>query len=126
MAGLTSAGYKCSNDGTYAICTTGPVAVWVLTGDHKRPPQLSLHSSGAAETAAAAVAKALPQALETAHINPRSPIVDWFGQQSAKPTAQTTTGDWQVSWTVESVDTEEPGVHLTLSDTKCKVNCQAE
>jgi hypothetical protein len=68
----------------------------------------------------------LPQALETAHINPRSQIVDWFSQQAAKPTAQTTAGDWQVSWTVESVDSEEPGVHLTLSDTKCKVNCQAE
>jgi hypothetical protein len=123
---LAAAGYKCSNDGTYAICTTGPVAVWVLTGDHKRPPQVSLHSSGSAETATTAVGKALPQALEIAHINPRTQIVDWFSEQSGEPTAQLTAGDWQVSWTVESVDTEEPGVHLTLSDKLCKTNCQAE
>ncbi|GAA1601592.1 hypothetical protein GCM10009789_64760 [Kribbella sancticallisti] len=126
VSGLSGAGYKCSNDGTYAICTTGPVAVWVLTGDHNRPPQVSLHSSGPAETATDAVAKILPQALEIAHINPRTQIVDWFGQQAGQPTAQLSAGDWQVSWTVESADSEEPGVHLTLSDKLCKANCQAE
>jgi hypothetical protein len=126
VAALSGAGYSCSNDGTYAICTTGPVAVWVLTGDHKRPPQVSLHSSGTAESAADAVAKVLPHALEIAHINPRTQIVDWFGQQAGTPTAQLTAGDWQVSWTVESVDSEDPGVHLTLSDKQCKANCQAE
>jgi hypothetical protein len=126
VTNLTAAGYKCSSDGTYAICTTGAVAVWLLTGDHKRPPQVSLHSSGPAETAAAAVGKTLPQALEIAHINPRTQIIDWFAAQSGTPSAQVSAGDWQVSWTVESVDTEEPGVHLTLSDKLCKVNCQAE
>jgi hypothetical protein len=126
VTGLTAAGYKCTADGTYAICTSGPAAVWVLTGDHNRPPVVSLHSSGPAGTATAAVAKVLPQALEIAHVNPRAPIVSWFGEQSGKPTAELIAGDWQVSWTVESVDTEEPGVHLTLVDKLCKTNCQAE
>ena len=125
VAAMAGGGYKCSNDGTYAICSQGQVAVWVLTGDHERPPVVSLHSSGAAETATAAISAALPVALQYAHINPRSEITDWFEQQKTKTTGQTTAGDWQVEWSVE-VDTEEPGAHLSLMDKLCKTNCQAE
>jgi hypothetical protein len=125
VAGLTSAGYKCSRDSTYATCTSGPVAVWVLTGEHKRPPVVSLHSQGPVDTATAAIAKDLPQALELAHVNERAQIVSWFGQQAGKTSAQSTFGDWQVELSAE-VDTDEPGAHLTLMDKLCKTNCQAE
>lgn len=126
VAGLSGAGYKCGADGTYAICTTGTVAVWVLTGPHKRPPVVSLHATGPVATATADIAKQLPQALEVAHINPRTEISDWFGQLAGKPTGQLTAGDWQVDWSTEVVDTDEPGAHLTLVDKLCTVNCQAE
>jgi hypothetical protein len=125
VAGLTSAGYKCGSDSTYATCTSGPVAVWVLTGEHKRPPVVSLHSKGPVDTATAAIAKDLPQALELAHVNERAQIVSWFGQQAGKKTAQSTFGDWQVELSAE-VDTDEPGAHLTLTDKLCKVRCLAE
>jgi hypothetical protein len=125
VAGLTAAGYKCGRDGDYAICTTGPVAVWVLTGDHKRPPVVSLHSLGTAEKATADIAKVLPQALEIAHVAPAQRITGWFGQQAGKTTAQVTEGDWQVELSVE-VDTEEPGAHLSLMDRLCKTDCVAE
>jgi hypothetical protein len=125
VAGLTSAGYKCGSDLTYATCTSGPVAVWVLTGQHKRPPVVSLHSRGPVGAAAAAIAKDLPRALELAHVNERSQIVSWFGQQIGKTSAQSTFGDWQVDLSAE-VGTEEPGAHLSLMDKLCKVKCQAE
>jgi hypothetical protein len=125
VAGLSGAGYKCSNDGTYAICTSGPAAVWVLTGDHPRPPVVSLHSTGPVETASAAIAKVLPQALELAHISQGPQIAEWFGQQTGKTSAQTTAGDWQVDYSAE-VDTEEPGAHLSLMDKLCETNCTAE
>ncbi|MEU4604404.1 hypothetical protein AB0F43_15590 [Kribbella sp. NPDC023972] len=125
VAGLSSAGYKCSNDGAYAICTSGAASVWVLTGDHPRPPVVSLHSAGAVETASAEIAKVLPQALEIAHINQGKEIADWFGQQKGKTTAQLTSGDWLVDYSAE-VDTDEPGAHLTLTDKLCTTNCQAE
>jgi hypothetical protein len=125
VAGLSGAGYKCSNDGTYAICTAGPAAVWVLTGDHPRPPVVSLHSTGPVETASAAIAKVLPQALELAHVSQGAQIAEWFGQQKGKTSAQLTAGDWQVEYSAE-VDTEEPGAHLTLMDKLCKTNCTAE
>jgi hypothetical protein len=125
VAGLTSAGYKCGSDSTYATCTSGPVAVWVLTGEHKRPPVVSLHSKGPVHTATAAIAKDLPQALELAHVNERAQIVSWFGQQAGKTSAQSTIGDWQVELSAE-VDTDEPGAHLTLTDKLCKVKCLAE
>jgi hypothetical protein len=125
VAGLSGAGYKCSNDGTYAICTSGAASVWVLTGDHPRPPVVSLHSAGPVDTASAEIAKVLPQALEIAHINQGKEIADWFGQQQGKTTAQLTAGDWLIDYTAE-VDTDEPGAHLTLTDKLCKVNCQAE
>jgi hypothetical protein len=125
VAGLTSAGYKCSRDSTYATCTSGPVAVWVLTGEHKRPPVVSLHSQGPIGAATAAIAKDLPQALEVAHVNERAQIVSWFGQQAGRTSATSTFGDWQVELSAE-VDTDEPGAHLTLMDKLCKTNCQAE
>jgi len=62
---------------------------------------------------------------DIAHINQGQQIVDWFGQQEGKTTAQLTVGDWLVEYSVE-VDTEEPGAHLTLTDKLCKSNCQAE
>jgi hypothetical protein len=77
------------------------------------------------ETASAAIANVLPQALEIAHVNQRQEIIDWFGQQTGKTTGQMTAGDWLVEYSAE-VDTEEPGVHLTLTDKLCKVDCQAE
>ncbi|MDX6263772.1 MAG: hypothetical protein QOH84_5460 [Kribbellaceae bacterium] len=126
LAGLAKAGYKCGADGTYAICTSGTVAVWVLTGTHPRPPVLSLHAKGAKiADVRAEIGKQLPKVLEIAHINPRTPITDWFG---ALGTVERTTkaGDWQVDWSTETVDTEDPGGHLTLVDSTCKVNCQAE
>lgn len=125
VAGLTSAGYKCGKDGDYAICTTGPVAVWVLTGDHKRPPVVSLHSLGTAATATSEIGKVLPQVLELAHVVPAQQITEWFGQQAGKTTAQQIEGDWQVELSVE-VDTEEPGAHLSLMDRLCKADCTAE
>ena len=125
MSGFTDAGYKCGNDGTYAICTSGPAAVWVLTGEHNRPPVVSLHAAGSVETATAAIANNLSQALEIAHIDQRTQITDWFGQLAGKTSAQLTAGDWQVEWSAE-VDTEEPGADLSLMDLLCKQNCQAE
>lgn len=110
VSGLTGAGYKCGKDGDYAICTAAPVAVWVLTGNHKRPPVVSLHSLGTAEQATTDIGKALPRVLEIAHIAPAQQITEWFGQQSGKTAAKTTAGDWQVDLSVE-VDTEEPGAH---------------
>ncbi|WP_406051889.1 hypothetical protein [Kribbella sp. NBC_00889] len=125
VAGLSDAGYKCGSDGAYSICTSGAASVWVLSGSHPRPPVVSLHSAGPADVASAEIAKVLPKALEIAHINQGQQIVDWFGQQEGKTTAQLTVGDWLVEYSVE-VDTEEPGAHLTLTDKLCKSNCQAE
>jgi hypothetical protein len=125
VAGLTRAGYKCGTDSTYATCTSGPVAVWVLMGEHMRPPVVSLRSNGPVDTATEAIAKDLPQALELAHVNERAQIVSWFGRQAGKTSAQSTFGDWQVELSAE-VDTDEPGAHLTLMDKLCKANCQAE
>lgn len=125
LAGLKGAGYKCGADGTYAICTSGTVAVWVLTGTHPRPPVVSLHATGQLAPAQAAIAAQLPKVLEIAHINPRTPVTDWFGKLGATENVLKS-GDWQADWSVETVDTEEPGVHLTLVDQTCKVNCQAE
>jgi hypothetical protein len=126
VTALGGAGYKCGADGAYAICTTGTVSVWVLTGTHPRPPVVSLHATGPVATATADIAAKLPQVLEVAHINPRAEITDWFGKLGGKPAGQVTAGDWLVGWSTEAVDTEEPGAHLTLDDKLCKANCQAE
>ncbi|WBQ07073.1 hypothetical protein [Kribbella sp. CA-293567] len=125
VAGLTSAGYKCGADGSYAICTADKVSVWVLAGTHPRSPVVSLHAAGPVATATAEIGSKLPQVLEVAHINPRTEITDWFGKLGAQPAAQLAAGDWKVGWSTE-VGTEEPGAHLTLEDQLCKVNCQPE
>jgi hypothetical protein len=126
VTGLSSAGYTCGTEGTYAICTAETMSVWVLTGAHKRPPVVSLHATGPLAAATAEIEKKLPQVLEAAHINPRTEISEWVSQLAGKPTAQLVAGDWQVDWSTEVVDTDEPGAHLTLVDKLCTVNCQAE
>lgn len=125
VSALTGAGYKCTTDVAYAICTSGAASVWVLTGTHPRPPVVSLHAAGPVETASAEIAKVLPKTLELAHINQGAEIASWFGEQTGTATAQKTFGDWQADYSAE-VDSEEPGTHLTLTDKLCKVNCQAE
>jgi hypothetical protein len=125
VTALSGAGYKCTTDAAYAICTSGAASVWVLTGDHPRPPVVSIHSAGPVETASAEIAKVLPKTLELAHINQGAEIATWFGEQKGTATAQKTFGDWQADYSAE-VDSEEPGTHLTITDTLCKVNCQAE
>jgi hypothetical protein len=124
VAAFTGAGYKCTPDVAYVTCTTGATSIGVLSGQHPRPPVLSLHAAGPADTSSAEIAKVLPQVLELAHINQGSEITTWFGQQK-EATAQLTVGDWLVEYSAE-VDTEEPGTNLTLTDKLCKVNCQAE
>ena len=125
VSALSGAGYKCTTDAAYAICTSGAASVWVLAGSHPRPPVVSLHAPGPAATASAEIAKVLPKTLELAHINQGAEIATWFGEQKSTTTAQATFGDWQADYSVE-VDTEEPGAHLTLTDKLCKVSCQAE
>jgi hypothetical protein len=125
VAAFSGAGYKCTSDVIYAICTTGPTSVWVLTGSHPRPPVVSLHASGPVDTSSSEIAEVLPEVLELAHINQGADIATWFGQQKDRTTAQYTAGDWLVEYSAE-VGTEEPGTHLTLTDKLCTVNCQAE
>jgi hypothetical protein len=125
VSALTHAGYKCQRDSTYAICTSGSVAVWVLTGPQKRPPVISLYATGAVDSAITAIAESLPRTLELVHVNERAQIADWFDQQAGKTAARTTVGDWRVELSTE-VDTEEPGAHLTLLDKLCTGNCQTE
>jgi hypothetical protein len=103
----------------------GAAAVWVLTGNHPRPPVVSAHAAGAVDVAWAEISNSLQRILELAHINQAADIATWYDQQKGKPVAQQTFGDWQVDVSTE-VDTEEPGVHLTLTDKLCTVNCQAE
>jgi hypothetical protein len=125
VSALTHSGYKCERDSTYAICTSGPVEVWVLTGPQKRPPVVSLHATGSIDSATAAIARSLPRTLELVHVNERAQIADWFDRQAGKAAAQTTVGDWRVELSTE-VDTDEPGAHLTLLDKLCTGNCQTE
>ncbi|TCC39421.1 hypothetical protein [Kribbella sindirgiensis] len=125
VAGLTSAGFKCGTDEAYAACTSGAAVVSILLGDHPRPPVVSVNSTGPVDTAFAAIAEVLPKALEIAHISRPGDIVTWYGAQKDKPSAEMTAGDWLVSYAAET-DTEEPGVHLTVTDKLCKTACQAE
>ncbi|MFB6723901.1 hypothetical protein ACFCV3_27225 [Kribbella sp. NPDC056345] len=125
VAGLTSAGFKCGTDEAYALCTSGAASVSILNGDHPRPPVVSVNASGPADAAAAEIAKVLPKVLEIAHISQPQDITSWFGAQKGKSTAEMTAGDWLVSYAAET-DTEEPGVHLTVTDKLCKTACQAE
>lgn len=125
VSALSGAGYKCTTDVAYAICTSGAASVWVLTGSHPRPPVVSLHAAGPVATASAEIAKVLPKTLELAHINQGAEIAAWFGEQKGTAPGQATFGDWQADYSAE-VDSEEPGTHLTLTDKLCTANCQAE
>ncbi|MFF1822409.1 hypothetical protein ACFVWG_34225 [Kribbella sp. NPDC058245] len=125
VAGLTSAGFKCGTDEAYALCTSGAASVSILNGDHPRPPVVSVNASGPVDTASAEIAKVLPKVLEVAHIGQPQEIATWYGDQKGKPTATMTSGDWLINYAAET-ETEEPGVHLTVTDKLCKSSCQAE
>jgi len=125
VSGLTAAGFKCGTDEAYAICTSGAASVSILNGDQARPPVVSVNAAGPADTASDAIAKVLPKVLEIAHISQPQEITSWFGAQKGKSESEMTAGDWLVSYAAEA-DTEEPGVHLTVTDKLCKTNCQAE
>ncbi|WP_433161092.1 hypothetical protein [Kribbella sp. CA-247076] len=125
MGALTGAGYECTTDVAYAICRLGAASVWVLTGDHPRPPVVSVHAAGPVDVAWAEISNSLQRILDLAHINGGAEIAGWFDQQKGKQVAQQMFGDWQAAYSAE-VDTDEPGVHLTLTDTLCKTKCQAE
>ncbi|MGW1343707.1 hypothetical protein ACWCOV_21845 [Kribbella sp. NPDC002412] len=124
VSALKTDGYNCSTDVAYAVCRMGATSIGVLTGDHPRPPVVSVQASGQVDVAWAEISNSLPRILELAHIN-QPEIATWFNQQKGKPVAQQSFGDWLVDVSAE-VDTEEPGVHLTLTDKLCKTNCQAE
>ncbi|WP_238161206.1 hypothetical protein [Kribbella antibiotica] len=124
VAGLTAAGFKCGTDEAYALCTSGAASVSILLGDHPRPPVVSVNATGAEDTAAAEIAKVLPKVLEVAHISQPQDITTWYGEQKGKPSSMTA-GDWVINYAAEA-DTEEPGVHLTVTDKLCKTACQAE
>ncbi|MFI5731880.1 hypothetical protein ACIA49_17280 [Kribbella sp. NPDC051587] len=125
VAGLTSAGFKCGTDEAYALCTSGAASVSILNGDHPRPPVVSVNANGPVDTASAEIAKVLPKVLEVAHIGQPQEITTWYGEQKGKPTATMTAGDWLINYAAET-ETEEPGVHLTVTDKLCKSSCQAE
>jgi hypothetical protein len=121
---LKATGRTCANELSYVICTSGPVEVWVLTGDHPRPPVLSVNASGSPAAARKAISDQLVPALTAAHVGEAAAVATWFSEQTAD-TASTVTGDWRVELSTEQ-DSDVPGVHLTLNDTRCKANCQAE
>ena len=125
MDALERSNYKCSTDVAYKICKSGPIEVWLLTGNHKRFPVISVHSNGAVATARQAIAEWLPGVLRTVHVNEVEQIDRWYEDQSGQVTADDTIGDWRVSLSAEE-GSDSPGVHLTLNDRKCKQHCQAE
>lgn len=125
VTALQRTGYKCITDVAYMICKSGPVEVWLLTGDHKRFPVASVHSNGAVAAARQAVGDRLPQVLRTLHVNEATQIDQWYDDQSGSTTADDTIGDWKVALSAEE-GSDSPGVHLTLNDRKCKQHCQAE
>ncbi|MGW7684501.1 hypothetical protein ACWGID_27410 [Kribbella sp. NPDC054772] len=125
VAAFTAQKYQCSTDEAYETCSKGTTSVQVLLGKQPRPAVLSLQSTGVAAEAATALAEFAPQALELAHVNPRGQIVDWIKQHASKPSGQTTAGNWTVDYSTE-VDSEQPGVILTLTDKLCKADCGAE
>jgi hypothetical protein len=125
VAALTGKSYQCSTDEAYQTCSQGTTSVQVLSGNHPRPPVLSLQASGVAAEATTKLTEVAPQVLELAHVNPRGQIVDWLKQQQGKTAAKTTVGNWTVEFSTES-DSEAPGAILTLTDKLCKANCGAE
>jgi hypothetical protein len=124
VAALKAAGRSCSNELTYVICKQGTVEVWVLTGDHRRPPVLSLNAAGSADEARTAIGDQLTEVLTAAHVNGVAQIAEWYAKQTAE-TASTEVGDWKVELSTEQ-DSDVPGVHLTLNDKLCKANCEGE
>ena len=124
VAAPKAAGRICSNELTYVICKQGTVEVWVLTGEHRRPPVLSLNAAGSADEARTAIGDQLTEVLTAAHVNGVAQIADWYAKQSAA-NASTEVGDWKVELSTEQ-DSDVPGVHLTLNDKLCTSNCEAE
>ncbi|MFF0343820.1 hypothetical protein [Kribbella sp. NPDC004875] len=125
VAAFAGQKYQCSTDEAYETCSKGTTSVQVLLGKQPRPAVLSLQATGVAAEAAAALTEFAPQALELAHVNPRGQIVDWVKQHASKPSGQTTAGNWTVEYSTE-VDSDQPGVILTLTDKLCKADCGAE
>lgn len=123
--GLKRAGYRCGKEAPYLICASGGIEVWLLTGTHKRVPVISLHAKGPTPAAHTAIGTVLPRALETAHVNERQAVSEWYAGLAKSTTGTKTIGDWRVEYSAES-GTDEPGVHLTLNDRFCKKNCRAE
>lgn len=125
VTALQRTGYRCTTDVAYMICRSGPVEVWLLTGDHKRFPVVSVHANGAVAAARQAIARRLPQVLRTVHVNEADQVDRWYEDQSDQTTADDTIGDWRVALSAEE-GSDSPGVHLTLNDRRCKQHCQAE
>jgi hypothetical protein len=125
VAGLKAAGYTCGSELSYAVCRSAPVEVWVLTGDHPRPPVISLQVPGALAPARKAIGAHLVEVLQAAHVNEVRQVAGWYGRQQNRTEAQTAVGDWQVELYAEQ-ESDAPGLHLTLNDKLCKRACQAE
>jgi hypothetical protein len=125
VGGLKRSGVRCGADVAYVICKSGPVEVWLLLGTHKRFPVVSLHSSGPVATSRDAIGAQLARVLRTVHVNEVNQVDEWYRQQAGVPTAADTIGDWKVALSAEE-GSDSPGVHLTLNDWRCKMNCQAE
>jgi hypothetical protein len=125
VAALRQTGFTCGIDVAYAMCKFGTVEVWLLLGDHKRFPVVSLHSSGPVDASRAAIGAQLTAVLRTVHVNEVNEVDQWYQRQADVPTAQETIGDWKVALSAEE-GSDSPGVHLTLNDKRCKKKCQAE
>ena len=125
VAALRQAAFTCGIDVAYAICKSGTVEVWLLLGDHKRFPVVSLHSSGPVDASRTAIGAQLIKVLRTVHVNEVNQVDAWYQRQADVPTAQETIGDWKVALSAEE-GSDSPGVHLTLNDKFCKKKCQAE
>jgi hypothetical protein len=125
VAALKGTGFTCGIDVAYAICKSGTVEVWLLLGDHKRFPVVSLHSNGPVGASRSAIGAQLTKVLRTVHVNEVNQVDEWYQRQEGVPTAQETIGDWKVALSAEE-GSDSPGVHLTLNDKRCKQKCQAE
>jgi hypothetical protein len=125
VAALRQTGFTCGIDVAYVMCRSGTVEVWLLLGDHKRFPVVSLHSSGPVDASRAAIGAQLTTVLRTVHVNEVNQVDQWYQRQADVPTAQETIGGWKVALSAEE-GSDSPGVHLTLNDKFCKKKCQAE
>jgi hypothetical protein len=125
VAGLKGAGYSCGTEFAYAICRSAPVEVWLLTGEHPRPPVISVQVAGAVAPARKAIGARLVEVLQAAHVNEGPQVAAWYRGQQNRTDAAKRIGDWQVELSAEQ-ESDAPGVHLTLNDKLCKRACQAE